>query len=377
MTELNEPARAKVYRNAQGIEVEQESEQKKWALRLGFYAVYYTFIYLLYLFSISIITGYTHSAGQKSPVSQARLGTPRMTMFPLDQIREIDWAPRSGVDNHLWYKSNVYDGKTMAAVFKEKLEQRLTNMNDQNFTTNVDTFCAGDYKDFKNGKACFLVGVNTIVNWQPVKLVPDSKHSWFNAKLSSDAEKTSFTLASQGLTDNADADILFGCRVFDTNYDAANSISRPKQATHGIVMTNGIDWMHNENYLKSYTPFLGGVNPKTDESAPTTDIYKECVQPSYYSAKCNINTYDYKTWTKPFTAVRIDMSAIHTEFQATQASSEVQHGYEFKCNAYAQNIVTPMYDSASKLYFEGENGSPIVQSGGKELHQNFIIQHEE
>ena len=117
MTELNEPARAKVYKNAQGIEVEQESEQKKWALRLGFYAVYYTFIYLLYLFSISIITGYTHSAGQKSPVSQARLGTPRMTMFPLDQIREIDWAPRSGVDNHLWYSRFYITWPVLKGVF--------------------------------------------------------------------------------------------------------------------------------------------------------------------------------------------------------------------------------------------------------------------
>jgi len=377
MTEMNEPARAKVYKNAQGVEVEQESDYKKWGLRLAFYAVYYTFIYLLFLLSVSIITGYTHYTGQKVPVSQARLSTPRMTMFPLDQVREIDWAPRSGVDNHLWYKSKVYDGKTMATAFKEKLEERLTNMNDQNFTTHVDTFCAGDYKDFKNGKACFLVGVNTVVNWQPVKLVPDSVHSWFNAKLSSDAAKTSFSLASQGLTDNADADILFGCRVFDTTYDSSQLISRPKSATDGRVMTNGIDWMHNENYLKNYTPFPGGIKPKNDKSSPTTDIYEDCTQPSFYSAKCNINSYDYKAWTKPFTAVRIDMNAIHTEFQAAQASSEEQHGYEFKCNAYAQNIITPMYDSSSKLYFEGDNGAPIVQSGGKELHQNFIIQHEE
>jgi len=377
MTEtIHEPARAKVYKNAQGIEVEEESEQAKWTKRLAFYAVYYTFIYCLYLLSISIITGYTHSAGQIKPVSQARLSTPRMTMFPLDQIREIDWVPRSGVDNHLWYDSMVYDGKTMAEAFKEKLALKLANLKNQTFTTEVETFCAGDYKDFKNGKACFLVGVNTVVDWQPVKLVPDSAHSWFNAKLQNGNSKA-FSLASQGLTDNAEADILFGCRVFDTTYDAANLISRPNSANQGRIMTNGIDWMHNENYLKNYSPFEGGVNPKVDGNAPTTNIYEKCVQPSYYSAECNINSYDYKDWDKPFTAVKIDMNAIDTEFQAAQPSDEtVQHGYEFKCNAYAQNIITPMYDSESKLYFEGENGAPIVQSGGKGLHQNFIIQHE-
>merc|ERR1712032_1765930 len=248
-----------------------------------------------------------------------------MTMYPLDQIREIDWAPRSGVDNHLWYKSKTYDGKTMSEAFKEKLAEKLSNMNNATFASEVETFCAGDYKDFKNGKACFLVGVNTVVNWQPVKLVANSPNSWFNVKLNADdTTKTQFDLASQGLTDHADADILFGCRVFDTTYNAADSVSRPKSGSKGRTLNAGIDWMHNEHYIKNYAPFLGGVNPKSDESDPTTSIYEKCFQPSFFAAECNINSYDYTEWTKPLTAVKIDMNAIHTEFQAAQASEKCQ-----------------------------------------------------
>jgi len=373
----NPPARSKVYKNAQGVEIE-ENDAKKWGLRLAFYAVYYTFIYLLYLYSISIITSKTHAPGMKVPVTQARLGTPRMTLFPLDQIREIDWAPRSGVDNHLWYKSDKYGGKTMSEAYKDLLQQRLDSMVNTNFSSAVASFCDGDYKEFKNGKACLLAGVNTVVNWQPVKLVPGSVDNWFNAKLTTDGSSQAFSLESQGLSENEDADIMFGCRVFATRYDADQAISRPVSEGEGFIMNNssGIEWMNNENYLKNFTPFTGGINPKSDKTGTIADIYDECEQPSFSAAKCNINQYDYTSWEKPFTAVKIDMNQIHTDFQANGVTEEAQRGYEFKCNAYAQNIVTSMYDENTKLYYEGDNGKPIVQSGGKELHQNFIIQFE-
>jgi len=379
------PSSAQKYKNAQGIEIDDYSNKKKWGLRLGFYAVYYLFIYLLYLYSISYITGKTHAPGMKAPITQGRLGSPRMTLFPLDQIREIDWIARSGVDNHLWYKDVLnYDGGiSMKEAYKNLLSSKLENMRDSNFSSAVTEFCDGDYINFENGKACFLVGVNTVVNWQPVKLNLNYTNNWFNVKLSPEkndadlgwfesapeVERTQFSLESQGLNETDEADIYFQCRVFETRFDEDADICRPLSETAGFIMNSGIEWMNGENYLKNFQPFQGGVNPKGDEK------YDECFQPSFYPADCNINEYDYQSWSKPMTAVKIDINQVNATFQAQNGpSEEAQQGYEFKCNAYAQNIIAPIYVEAEKVYYEGDNEKPIVQSGGRDLHQNFIIQ---
>lgn len=369
------PSSAQKYKNSQGIEVDDYPPGKKWGYRLGFYAFYYLIIYGLYLWSIKIITGRTHAPDNKVPITQGRLGSPRMTLFPLDQIREIDWIPRSGVDNHLWYKSDTLRNKvSMREAYKNLLAEKLDNLKDKNFTASVIEFCEGDYLNFKNGKACFLVGVNTAVNWEPIKLDLTKENNWFDVKLSKEGAREQFDLASQGLNYTEDADVYFQCRVFETNFDADAGVCRPVAATAGLIMGSadrnhsGIEWMNGENYLKNYQPFQGGWNPKGD------DLYEKCFQPSFSAADCNINQYDYQTWNKPMTAVKIDLSAIDEEFQELSPTDNDQKGYEFKCNAYAQNIIAPIYVESEKFYYEGDNGEPVVQSGGRDLHQNFIIQ---
>merc|ERR1712050_258038 len=220
----------------------------------------------------------------------------------------------------------------------------------------------------ENGKACFLVGVNTVVDWQPVKLDISTKENWFNVKLTEDGDRQQFTLESQGLTQNQNADIYFQCRVFKTEYDADSGVSRPISEQEGKIVTSGIEWMGGENYLKNFQPFSGGVNPKDEEN------YKKCFQPSFSDADCNINEYDYQNWHKPMTAVKIDMNQIHSNFPQSGDNEVGKTGYEFKCNAYAQNIIAPIYVEDQKVYYEGDGGEPVVQSGGRDLHQNFIIQ---
>jgi len=99
----NPPARASVYKNAQGIEVQDQTTAEKWGKRGIFYAVYYTLLWLLFLACQNLIQNYTHADGSKSPSTQARM-KPIMTMFPMDQITEQDWHKQ---ENHLWYKEGA------------------------------------------------------------------------------------------------------------------------------------------------------------------------------------------------------------------------------------------------------------------------------
>merc|ERR1739848_170728 len=127
--------------------------------------------------------------------------------------------------------------------------------------------------------------------------------------------------------------------------------------------------MDDKNYLSSYETFTTGINPKG------ADVYDECAQSNWKDATCNVNERDYKNWNKPMTAMRLDMNAITAELAASHANfgSDIR-AYEFKCQAYAQNIITPMYDANTNQYYENDEGSPVVMS---KIHQEFIIQYQD
>lgn len=351
-------ARASVYKTAQGVELDDDTAVMKWVKRGAFYLIYYSLLYVVFTQSLKFIESKTHSANV--PVTQALLHSPMMTMFPIDQIRD----GKGKSDNHIRFVDK--HALDVTADYATILERKLASMNNKNFSSDVLEFCAGDYAKFVNGKACFLVGVNAIVNWKPIKVDPVSKSNSFNVKVG--AADSSFSMASQGLNSSIDAPVQFSCRVFPTSWNANDKINSMKVGQAGVLL-DSLEWMNNENYLSSYEELKMGVNPKGDAA------YAECAQSNWKDAKCNVNERDYTNWHKPMTAMRLDMNAIGAELKQNHTTFDSDsRAYEFKCQAYAQNIITPMYDENTKEYYENDSGKPVVIT---RIHQEFIIQYKE
>lgn len=356
---MTEAKRASVYKAANGVELKDDEWTVKWTKRGAFYLVYYTLLYFLFVATLAFIETKTHSASHNVPNTQALLHSPRMTLFPVDQIHN----GKGKSDNHIRFVAGHDWDRT--AEYATILEEKLTRLNHKNFSASVREFCEGDYAKFVNGKACFLVGVNAIVNWKPLAIDETSDTNSFTVKIGT-ATAPKFDMASQGLNSSISAPVHFSCRVFPTTWSVEGSINSVKVGAAGVLL-DSIEWLDNQNYLSSYDVLKTGVNPKGDKA------YEDCKQSNWVEPECNINERDYTNWNKPMTAMRLDMNAIKTELAANHANfGSDERAYEFKCNAYAQNIITPMYDEATKEYYEYDAGNPVVTS---KIHQEFIIQY--
>lgn len=345
-------------------------ESDKWLWRLAFYCVYYFCCYLLFISyrgAYSMMKGINENGAK--PFTQARMDSPRMTIFPVDYVREAnsksyyDANPRS---NHIELKNGA-----LLTEYNNIMNKKLDNMENKDWVKDVRQFCwngKGYEQPTGLNHVCFLVSISTVIGWKPIPLnATDGKYSMSTVNV--EGEDKAFDLESQGFKSNTleseTAGVHFNCMAFPTILKNGNVI--PDDQADPIEIPDGlITWYGEASLEKRWFPYnghSGGAHKELPEDK------NKCRQPGliqgYNKFECNVVEFPYKGWSKPYAVMKIDMEKWN--------EADAKYGANFKCHAYAENIKTPMFDkdSATKAWYMGDIGSPAT----KYIHQSFTIQH--
>lgn len=370
------PARASVYATGKPY----DTTAKKWGLRLVFYAVYYCFLYALFHGYRSWYISSREMETRNTPVRQAPLGSAKMTIFPIDYVYEKDFASAKkentlnfGSTQQAMYKGNsekacnwpVFgcDGwksfrmnEAYELEFAERLAQiqkhidAATTANDCSlssdrkycspivpgngtYTDQVKEFCGADAMAFKNNKACLFVGLTPINSWVPKGL---STNYQMGKKLNGAGDKK-IEDQLQWTNEIGSDNVYFGCRLFKTT-SGKFPLKDDKQAPFSLSDGNKhITWMGDQNYIPSY------YYPKTNQN------------PDEHIKRRATHRFALSDWYRPELVMKVDLSS---------ASNSIA----FDCNAYADNIITPMLSADASGTQIWKSRAPKPQP-----HQSFVF----
>jgi len=333
---------------------------KGWAMILGYYLVYYVALYFVGKGTLAYWSGGLDTDANVR--LQTRHDSPRMRIFPLNKIKEEDFyavkLPNTlafGKDNAVMYKGNhdtvcnwgaigcEWTKKTLseayALEFSERLAQIQAQINDRadgvdcsagnqanaqtkcnemfgygaDFTNQVNAFC-GDGATFTNNQACFFVGLTTTNDFRPVGLTADY--------LMGKTLKGGFadeTIGNQlnGFDSNSTT-VQFGCRLSKTKESgvAGVQVQDTKKPAYDLTEESKyISWMGGKSNIETF------YWPNTKQAPNDVDALK------------NKHRYAQSDWYRPELVMKVDMSS-------------APESIGFDCNAYANNIKTPMLVSS-------------------------------
>lgn len=393
MADRKSPVRAAAYRPDDDVqpvrksEIERRRKQEEedwlqnWILRIGFYLVYYLFLYILFVTTVKLYS--KNFYGIETPHFQTRLESPRMRIFPVDWIREADFVHSAshsnvlvlGSPNEAAHKGDKeysllqkdWTMMTMAKAYETEFSEHLDQIQAQidahsrsdcsvssgskeyctpihpsnathTYKSAVEDFCGTDALEFKNNKACFFVGITSLNGWQPIGLSSDWK---MGEKMHyKNGEKVDQTLGDQLDATVTGDSVYFGCRLLKTKADGDLVVKNNKVAPYPLSEgSNYISWMDDQNFIPSY------YWPKTTHN------------PVDHETNRNDHRFKQTEWYRPELVMKIDLSA-------------APDSISFDCNAYANNIKTPMLfveNSMANWYSRG-NGMATMQP-----HQSFTF----
>lgn len=356
----------------------EEDVYVKWAWRLLFYAIYYTILYFVFTIFIDQYRSNNEMDTRKSPVLQTRLDSANMRVFPNDYVREKDYFASDSANqlnfantDKQWYRADSHskcpmpifgcpadwEKKSMREVFTNEFSARLGKIQEQidagksdngdpivgsgtnansTYSQAVTDFCGSDGMEYTNNQACFFVSLNLVNSWVPIGLDDDYQMA---KNLQGGFADTTIENQLHGSHSNG-SNVYFGCRLFGTKgaSKSASQIidySKPKPLADS---SKYISWMGGQNYIES------SYYPKSNTDAQSLVELR----------KKHRHEQD-PTWYRPELVMKVDMS-------------DASESLAFECNAYANNIKTPMM-----VLKDGKAGWASRMKFPDRAHQSFVM----
>jgi len=357
----------------------EEDVYVKWAWRLLFYVIYYTVLYFVFTIFLDQYRSNYDMDTRKSPVLQTRFDSANMRVFPNDYVRERDYFAADSANqldfaktDQQWYRADSHkkcpmpifgcpedwEKKSLREVFANEFSARLGKIQEQIDSGNIDNgdpifgsdnnvtetttysqavndFCGSDGMEYKNNQACFFVSLNLVNNWVPVGL--DDNYQMATNLQGGFADTK---IDDQLYGSRNGSHVYFGCRLFGTKgaSKSASQIIDYSQPKPLADSSKYISWMGGQNYIEaSYYP-----KSQTDPE-------------SLIKLRATHRHEQDPTWYRPELVMKVDMSA-------------ASESLAFECNAYANNIKTPMMVTK-----DGKAGWASRTKFPDLAHQSFVM----